>query len=144
MTEASTVDVPGMALVKPQRRKEVSSVAFKLFLRLADHWGLDGAQRMALLGDVPRATFQRWKSRLESGGSIELTRDQLERISLCLGIEKGLKLVFAEEAAGLRWLGNANHDIPFAGETPMRRMTEGGIYGLHETRRYLDAWRGVR
>lgn len=131
-------------LVEPERRREVSSTAFKLFLRVAERWGLDGAQQMALLGDVPRSTFQRWKSRIERGEPIELTRDQLERVSLCLGIEKGLKLVFVDADAQLRWLKSINHDVPFHGEAPLQRMTDGGIVGLHATRKYLDAWRGIR
>jgi len=128
----------------PKQRSAASPTAFKLFLRLAEGWGLTGNEQMRLLGDLPRATFQRWKRNLECGRAFILSRDQLERVSLCLGIEKGLKLVFAEEAAGLRWLKADNRDLPFGGRAPLGRMLDGGILGLHETRRYLDAWRGLR
>ncbi len=144
MTPATAIDTPLAAFATAAGRRDISSVALRLFLRLTDHWGLDGARRMALLGDVARPTFQRWKSKIAAGGTVELSRDQLERISLCLGIEKALQLVFADEAAGQRWLKSANHDLPFAGGIPLERMTAGGIHALHQTRRYLDAWRGVR
>ncbi|WP_306253704.1 antitoxin Xre-like helix-turn-helix domain-containing protein [Parvularcula sp. IMCC14364] len=131
-------------LSDPKRRRTVSSVALKLFLRLTESWGLNGTQQMRLLGDVPRPTFQRWKKRLADGQPVELDRDQLERISLCLGVEKGLKTIFADEAAGLRWLLGANTDQPFHGLSPADKMSEGGIIGMHATRQYLDAWRGIR
>ena len=63
---------------------------------------------------------------------------------LVLGILKGLRLVFADDAAGVRWLKAANQDAPFGGGSPLELMAEGGIGGLHEMRRYLDAWRGVK
>lgn len=128
----------------PAWRREASSAAFNVFLRLADKWALKGEQATALLGALPRPTFQKWKRAAGEGKSLTLDRDQLERISLCLGVEKGLKTVFADESAGLRWLKAVNRDAPFYGASPLERMTKGGIVALHGTRQYLDAWRGVR
>ena len=132
-------------LSSPERRKDVSATALKLFLRVTGRWSLDGEQQRALLGDIPRSTFQRWKRDVEKATFRgELSRDQMERISYCLGIDKGLQLVFAKEASGLEWLTGANRDDPFHGQPPVDRMIESGIVGLHETRAYLDAWRGIR
>jgi len=121
-------------------RKRMSGPALRLFFRTADLWGLNGDQRRAILGDVSRQTEYKWRS----GEQTTLTRDQLERISLVLGILKGLRLVFAEDANGLRWLKAVNSDYPFGGMSPLDHMTNGGINELYAVRRYLDAWRGVK
>ncbi len=135
----------GDILASAQRRREASATGLKLFLRITARWGLDGEQQRALLGDLPRSTFQRWKREAGQGGFRgELGRDQMERISYCLGIDKGLQLVFARDASGLEWLTGENRDEPFHGQPPIARMIESGIVGLHDTRAYLDAWRGIR
>ena len=73
-----------------------------------------------------------------------MSRDQLERISLLLGIHKGLKLLFSDEAAGLRWFKSANRDLPFGGAAPLDRALGGSIDDLYAVRRYIDAWRGIK
>lgn len=127
-------------LLNDTRRKETSPVAMKLFFRLTNAWALSNEEKRELLGGISKATFHNW----EKGKGGPLSRDQMERISLCLGIEKGLKLIFAEEAGGHRWLKGANSEHPFGGQSPLLRMTQEGIRGLYETRAYLDAWRGIR
>jgi hypothetical protein len=128
------------ALREPSARKRLSAPAVRLFFNLADLWGLTVDQRRQILGDISKQTYHNWK-----GGSVGvLARDQIERISLTLGILKGLRLVFAEDAMGLRWLKAANTDDPFGGLAPLERMTAGGINDLYEVRRYLDTWRGVK
>lgn len=123
-----------------EARRRLSAPAVALFIRTCDLWDLKVEERMAILGGISRQTYHNWKS----GRAVVLGRDQLERISLTLGVLKGLRLVFAEDAAGVRWLKAANEDAPFGGRSPLARMTEGGIGGLYEVRRYLDAWRGVK
>lgn len=132
---------PAQAILNDDaRRKKTTPVAVKLFFRLTEAWALSNDERRALLGGISKASFHNW----EKGKVGTLSRDQMERVSLCLGIEKGLKLVFAEEAGGHRWLKGANNDYPFNGQAPIKRMTNEGIRGLYETRTYLDAWRGIR
>lgn len=124
----------------PAERRRMSAPALRLFFKTAELWGLTVEQRRAILGDVSRQTEHNWRT----GSPGVLTRDQLERISLVLGILKGLRLLFADDAAGLRWLRAGNRDLPFAGASPLSRMSNGGINDLYDVRRYLDAWRGVR
>lgn len=128
------------SLKDPEARRRVSTPAIALFLRTCDLWDLKVEERMAILGGISRQTYHNWKA----GKVGALTRDQLERISLVLGVLKGLRLVFAGDAHGIRWLKAANEDAIFRGGSPLELMTEGGIGGLHEVRRYLDAWRGVK
>ena len=80
------------ALREPAERRRLSAAAVRLFFRLAELWDLTVDQRRAILGDVSRQTYHNWKT----GAVGALTRDQLERISLALGVHKGLKLVFGQ------------------------------------------------
>lgn len=134
--EAIAVD----ALREPAERRKLSAPAIRLFLNVADLWGLKVDERRAILGDISNATYHNWKK----GDVGALTRDQLERISLVLGILKGLRLVFASDEDAFRWLKSKNTDFEFGGRSPLECMTAGGISDLYAVRRYLDAWRGVR
>ncbi|HEY9218845.1 MAG TPA: MbcA/ParS/Xre antitoxin family protein [Phenylobacterium sp.] len=143
MTAASPAEaslISPASLRDPEARRQISAPAVRLFLRACDVLDLKVDERRALLGGVSRQTYHNWKSGLVGA----LTRDQVERISLTLGILKALRLVFAEDGHAIRWLKAANTDAPFAGRSPLAHMTEGGVGELHDTRRYLDAWRGGR
>jgi hypothetical protein len=128
------------ALRDPKVRERMSPAAVRLFMRLSDLWRLAVDQRRVLLGDISKPTYHNW----QSGKVGTLTRDQLERISLVLGIHKGLKLVFADEASAQRWLTSPNRDLPFGGQSPLDRVLNGSIDDLYAVRRYLDAWRGMK
>jgi hypothetical protein len=138
-TAAAGVLAPD-ALRDPAVRERLSPGAVRMFMRLADMWKLAVDQRRALLGDISRPTYHNWKS----GRIGTLSRDQLERISLVLGIHKGLKLLFADDASALRWLESPNRDLPFGGRSPLERALQGGIDDLYAVRRYIDAWRGMK
>jgi hypothetical protein len=75
---------------------------------------------------------------MEARGGGTLSYDQLERISLVLGIYKALKLLFVDNANGVRWLKATNSDLPFAAGSPLDRMLRGSIDDLYAVRRYLD------
>lgn len=142
-TKSAVAEPDGMgplALGDARARDRLSGAAVRLFMNLADVWQLNVEQRCRLLGDISKPTYHNWqKNKLGA-----LSRDQLERISLLLGIHKGLKLLFADEAAGQRWLKSANTDIPFGGQSPLERALCGSINDLYAVRRYIDAWRGVK
>jgi hypothetical protein len=130
---------PG-ALRDPKVRERMSPAAVRLFLRLGDLWRLAVDQRRALLGDISKPTYHNWRN----GKVGTLSRDQLERISLVLGIHKGLKTLFADEASANRWLTSPNRDLPFGGDSPLQRALRGSIDDLYAVRRYIDAWRGMK
>jgi hypothetical protein len=122
----------------PAVRERLSGPGLRTFFNIAGEWALTVNQQRGLLGGVPPSTFHKWK-----GGAVgTLSYDQLERISLVLGIYKALKLLFADDASGVRWLKAANTDLPFAGGSPLDRMLRGSIDDLYAVRRYLDGWRG--
>ncbi|MDQ6611896.1 MAG: MbcA/ParS/Xre antitoxin family protein [Gemmatimonadota bacterium] len=119
-------------------RSTLGAAGFRTFLALADNWQLTVNERTRLLGDIADSTYHKWRS----GKIGELSRDQLERLSLVLGIYKALRLIFSDEATGTRWLRGANTESLFAGRSPLERMLNGSIDDLYAVRRYLDAWRG--
>ncbi|HLI11624.1 MAG TPA: antitoxin Xre-like helix-turn-helix domain-containing protein [Alphaproteobacteria bacterium] len=127
-------------LLDPAVRARLSGGGFRVFLSICDELGLSVPERRRLLGDVSEATYHNWRSK----GPPALSVDQLERISLVLGIYKDLKLLFTDFATSLRWLRAANADLPFAGSSPQATMLRGSIDHLYKVRRYLDAWRGGR
>ena len=127
------------ALGDPKVRERLSPAAMRLFLALAESWRLTVDQRCILLGAISRPTYHNWRK----GKIGALSRDQLERISLLLGIHKGLRLLFADQASAMRWLTSANRDLPFAGQSPLQRALGGSIDDLFAVRRTIDAWRGM-
>jgi hypothetical protein len=148
MSTATDLDLPTVApgvlapdaLRDPKVRGRMSPTAVRLFLRLSELWRLAVDQRRALLGDISKPTYHNW----QNGKVGTLSRDQLERISLVLGIHKGLKLLFADEASATRWLTSPNRDLPFGGQSPLERALHGGMDDLYAVRRYIDAWRGMK
>jgi hypothetical protein len=121
-------------------RKRLSAPGFRAFLGVTEKLGLSVQERRVVLGDIPDSTYHKWRSR----GAPELTADMLTRISLMLGIFKGLRLLFASDEAALRWLKATNQDTPFAGRSPEEFLLQGPLDNLFAVRRYIDAWRGVR
>src|SRR5689334_13223221 len=91
----------------PAHRERLSGAAVRLFMNVAELWNLSVDERRALLGGISRQTYHNWRG----AADVVLGRDQLERVSLVLGILKGLRLVFAEDRDGLRWLRAANTDV---------------------------------
>ena len=119
-----------------QDRARLSAVALKAFLALLKAWNLSNAEASALLG-VSASTLDRMKR----GYQPTLSQDQLTRVSALVGVYKGLHLLFADETAD-EWARRPNSGPLFERETPIRAMIEGGIPGMLEVRRYVDAVRG--
>lgn len=144
MMASEAMEMPGSAgaaLRGPADRRRLSGSAMRLFLNTAELLGLTVEQRRAILGDISEAAYHNWR---KDPGRVVFTRDQLERVSLLLGILKGLRLVFADDATAFRWLRASNSDRPFDDRSPLDVMTAGSMIDLFKVRRYLDAWRGVK
>lgn len=120
----------------PRTRERLSAPAMRAFLALIEQWDLSVAQAQGLLGWIGASTLHKYKS----GGKIgTLSYDLLTRISLCLGIYKALHTFFAEPALADRWIKLPNSNALFGGQAPIELMIHGGIDGLHQVRRLLDA-----
>ncbi len=120
-------------------RRNYSGTAIKAFIRIMETWDMSIMARCAILGDVPKQTYYKWAR----GDVGTLSRDQLERIGITLGIFKGLQLLFTDEGGRMRWFKSPNIDYAFKGKSPAERMTEGGITDMYAVRRYIDGLRGA-
>ncbi|HZU26608.1 MAG TPA: MbcA/ParS/Xre antitoxin family protein [Bryobacteraceae bacterium] len=135
---------PELPLVPPDRRgepavrREMSGPAMRTFLNVAEAWQLNGEQQRALLGWPPESTFYKYKS----GHVGVLSYDTLVRISLVLGIFKALRILYPDKEMADRWVTLPNSNELFGGRTALDLMMAGGIDGLHQVRRLLDARRG--
>lgn len=114
-------------------------------LRNPDELSLTVDEQAELLGGVKVRTLHSWKSRALANEDVELSRDTLERLSLLLGIYKGLKIIAPANRPdiGKRWFNTSNAAMPFNGQSPKQYIIEiGTIDALYAVRRYLDAARG--
>jgi Protein of unknown function (DUF2384) len=137
---ASAAEPAPVALrdLSPSQARRLGAAGLRTFLGIADEWQLPVASRRLLLGGIGESTYHKWKT----GDVGTPSRDQLERLSLLLGIYKALRLLFSDDATGIRWLKAANVEHDFGGQSPLDRMLRGSIEDLYSVRRYLDGWRG--
>jgi len=126
-------------LLLPSPSNALAEVALKGFFQVADRWGLNAREQMALLGQPPRSTYFAWKE----GTRAVLGRDTLDRISCILGIFKALRLVLPDAAQALLWLRKPNSSLLFEGAAPLEAMTRGQAQDLADVRRLLEARMGV-
>ena len=122
----------------PKIRRQMSGPALRTFLNVAGAWKLTNEEQRALLGWPPESTFYKYKA----GQSGTLSYDLLIRISLVLGIYKDLRILYPDKDLADRWVKLPNSNPIFGGRAALAFMTEGGIDGLYQVRRLLDARRG--
>jgi hypothetical protein len=122
----------------PKVRKRVSAPAMRTFLNAARAWELSVDEQRGLLGWPAPSTYHKYKA----GDVGTLSYDMLTRISLLLGIYKALHILYPDEALADRWVKLPNSNPIFGGKPALSLMIDGGIDGLTQTRRLLDARRG--
>ncbi len=119
-------------------RRRLSGPALRTFFNIASAWGLSVDEQRALLGWPASSTFHKYKS----GRSGTLSFDTLTRLSLVIGIYKGLQVLYPEPQFADRWIRMPNSNPLFRGQPPLTLMTDAGMDGLLRVRRLLDARRG--
>ncbi|MDP3222257.1 MAG: MbcA/ParS/Xre antitoxin family protein [Rubrivivax sp.] len=117
----------------------MASAGLRAFARIAQAWGLNVDEQLALLGQPPRSTFFAWRKHPEKA---TVSRDTLERLSNILGIYKSLQILLPEPAAADAWVRQPKSAAPFGGGTALARMLAGNVSDLNLVRRYLDGVRG--
>ncbi len=122
----------------PKMRKRMSAPAVRSFLKIAKSWDLSVDEQRGLLGWPAASTYYKYKA----GEVATLSFDTLTRISLMLGIYKALHILYPDDALADRWVKLPNGNPMFGGRPALSLMVEGGIDGLTQTRRLLDARRG--
>jgi uncharacterized protein (DUF2384 family) len=133
---SATLTVEPQTFADESDRARLSEVALKAFLALMKAWNLSNAEASALLGISPSTL-----DRMKRGYRPTLNQDQLTRVSVLVGVYKGLHLLFTDETAD-EWARRPNCGPLFDRETPVQAMIEGGIPRMLEVRRYIDAVRG--
>jgi Protein of unknown function (DUF2384) len=116
----------------------MSGPALRSFFRIASAWQLSVNEQRALLGWPAPSTYHKYKS----GDTGTLSFDTLTRISLVLGIYKALHILYPDLQLADRWVKLPNGNPLFGGKPALALMAGGGIDGLLQVRRLLDARRG--
>jgi Protein of unknown function (DUF2384) len=124
---------------EPEVRRRLSAPAMRTFLNLCEAWNLSVNQQRGLLGWPAPSTYHKYKA----GQTGTLSFDMLSRISLVLGIYKVLHILYPGAQLADQWVKLHNTNPMMGGKPPLELMIEGGIDGLHQVRRLLDARRGA-
>jgi uncharacterized protein (DUF2384 family) len=133
LASAPEVSSAGAPIAAPA---SLAGPALRTFQNIADRWKLKPAQRRALLGNIPSATYYRVR---QNPDSAQLSADTLERISHVLAIYKALHVLFPSDTYADRWISEPNQ--AFGGGTARDKMLS-GFTQLVAVRQYLDAQRG--
>lgn len=108
----------------------------RTFWRLADAWGLSGAEQVALLG-VGKATLYQWKH----GRVGVLDLHVLERLSYLFGIYAALQVLLPVPERASVWIRKPNAAPFLSGGSALDRMLGGQVSDLFMVRQYLEAQR---
>ena len=119
-------------------RRRLSPTAITGFLRIMELWQVRDADARQLLGGLSTGSYHGFK---KQAATRVLAQDALTRISLLVGIFKALNILYSEQLAD-GWVSLPNRNPLFRGATPLAFMLQGGVPGILEVRRLLDARRG--
>lgn len=121
---------------RPQITAAEAAAMARTVVNLFDRWDLSDAEAREILGGLAARTYARWKA----GEVGRIDRDLATRLSLLMGIHKGLRYLFTDPVRGYGWVKKPNSAL--GGRTPVDIMAEGSIFALARIRSYLDAERG--
>jgi uncharacterized protein (DUF2384 family) len=127
-----TTASPEMPQITTAEAEAMARAVIKLF----DRWKLSDGTAREMLGGLPARTYARWKA----GDLGRIDRDLATRLSLLMGIHKGLRYIFSSPERGYAWIGKPND--AFGGRTPAEVMGQGDMFSLARVRSFLDAERG--
>ena len=130
MSDLSEVD-----FADPGIRRWLSPSAIRVFTNIAEEWNLSESQVRGLLGGISSSTLHAWKSNPDKR---VLDKNTLTRISLIIGIYKGLHTYFGDP--GDYWITHPNDAPLFGGAVPIDFMVSAGVIGMYEVRKMLDSW----
>ncbi|TKT75679.1 antitoxin Xre/MbcA/ParS toxin-binding domain-containing protein [Aquamicrobium sp. LC103] len=120
----------------PEITAEEAEAMARAVIRLFEKWNVSDAQAREILGGLAARTYARWKA----GEPGRIDRDLTTRLSLLMGIHKGLRYLFSDPERGYDWVKKPNRG--FGGRSPVETMAQGDIFSLARVRSYLDAERG--
>jgi hypothetical protein len=116
-------------------RERLSSAALPAFFNIMRHWGIRDSDARQLLGGISNGPYYQLKKNPDDK---VLEADVLVRISYLVGIFKALNSLHGEKLAD-QWVKLPNSNRIFGGSTPLEYMIRGGVEGMQNVRRLLDA-----
>jgi uncharacterized protein (DUF2384 family) len=120
----------------PQITAQEAEAMARAVIRLFEKWNVSDAEAREILGGLAARTYARWKA----GELGRIDRDLATRLSLLMGIHKGLRYLFSDPGRGYAWVKKPNR--AFGDRTPVEVMAQGDVFSLARVRSYLDAERG--
>lgn len=136
----STVNLKSFKSLDAHKAGSLGRVGLKAFFKLSELWKLKQEDQLVLLGNPSRSTLNTWRRKAQANENVKLPMDTVERLSLILGIRKGVEVIYPKE----RW--NDYMRAPnrqFNGHSLLDVMLEGRVGSLYTARRFLDAARGA-
>jgi hypothetical protein len=117
---------------------DTAAKALAVFFRIAERWGLNAAEKQALLG-ASRTVFYRWQAGQVNTG---LDAATAERLSYLFRIHAALQVLLPVPERADAWVRTANSAPLFGGGTALAHMLAGRIGDLKDVADFLDARRG--
>lgn len=129
-----------IADLKSAQKSQIGKAGLRMFFKLSALWGLNQDQQITLLGLSSRSTLREWKQKSEDDTTFRVSVDALERLSLIVGIRKGVEILYPQD----RWNSYMHvNNRAFGGRSMIDVMLEGSMKSLYSAREYLDANRGA-
>lgn len=113
---------------------EREQIAIKAMSRLFTKWDLDPVESARLLD----MTDDSWRQVQNGNYAIELTENQMMRVSCILGIHLSLQVLFSAPTED-KWISLPNSGPLFSGARPVDAMIAGGLETMLRLRRELEA-----
>lgn len=124
--------------------KTLASTGIEWLNKMAqpNKWNLTDEDVAKLLGGLSPHVYRELRDRVEAGQHIEVTEDVLRRVSLLLGISKGLQCIapHGRHELGYAWFNQPNTDSFFDGQSMKDFLLQAKtIESFYNARDYLMA-----
>lgn len=119
--------------IEPVADQEKVEILCSAVIKAIDHWKLDSFEAAAVAGHDK----DNWESLRAGRRPALLTREQVTRASLIIGIFNDLRTQFSDPLR-YSWLTNYNKSSIFQGRRPVDVMLNEGIPGMVSVRRYIE------
>ena len=116
---------------------QTNAVVLKAYSHVAEAWGLS-SREAAGLADLSETT---WPEAKPPRFDVDLTKDQLLRLTALIRIFRSLEL-YCSEPVARAWIRGPNRSPIFAGACPIDSAMEGGLPQMLAIEAYLDALQG--
>ena len=113
----------------------LSAAGMRTFIRISERWGLNDSEAAAVIA-CGASVIQDARHNREIEG---LTAEQLQRLSLVLGIYRAINILLPVPARADVWLHRPNSAEIFGGRTPLELMSSNLISDIVAVRKYVDA-----